>query len=89
MKKTSNLSVVSLTRQDIPDIQEDTKTRYSWVPVGIIGQDDYFPIVTDAYNTSVTTAASVDGVSDLIYGKGLFSITTRITKSCIRLQSVW
>ena len=73
MKKTQNLSVVSLTRQDIPDITEDTKTRYSWVPVGIIGQDDYFPIITDAYNTSVTTAASVDGVADLIYGKGMFT----------------
>ena len=73
MKTKTELSVISLTRQDIPDIQEDTKTRYSWVPVGIIGQDDYFPILTDAYNTSVTTAASVDGVADLIYGKGLFS----------------
>lgn len=73
MKKIQNLSVVSLTRQDIPDITEDTKTRYSWVPVGILGQDDYFPIITDAYNTSVTTAASVDGVSDLIYGKGMFT----------------
>jgi len=68
-----NLKFVSLTRQDIPDIVEDVKTRYQWVPVGIIGQDDYFPIITDAYQTSTTNAACVEGVADLIYGKGLYS----------------
>lgn len=68
-----NIKFVSLTRQDIPDITEDTKTRYQWVPYGIIGQDDYFPIITDAYNTSTTNAACVEGVADLIYGKGLYS----------------
>ena len=44
-----NLKFVSLTRQDIPDIVEDVKTRYQWVPVGIIGQDDYFPIMLILY----------------------------------------
>jgi len=73
MKKLENLSFVSLTRQDIPDIVEDTKTRYQWVPIGIIGQDDYFPILTDSYNTSTTNAACIEGVADLIYGKGLYS----------------
>ena len=73
MNKLQNLSLVSLTRQDIPDIVEDTKTRYQWVPVGIIGQDDYFPIITDAYNTSTTNAAAIEGIADLIYGKGLYS----------------
>lgn len=87
MKRIDNFSVVSLTRQDIPDIQEDTKTRYSWVPVGIIGQDDYFPILTDAYNTSVTTAASVDGVSDLIFGKGLYTKKESFEKDLRRILS--
>jgi hypothetical protein len=73
MKKETKLSVVNLTRQDIPEIIEDTKTRYQWVPVGIIGQDDYFPIITDAYQTSTTNSACIEGISDLIYGKGLFS----------------
>jgi len=41
--------------------------------VGIIGQDDYFPIITDAYNTSTTNAAAIEGIADLIYGKGLYS----------------
>ena len=73
MKKTQNLSVVNLSQQEIPVITEDTKTRYSWVPVGVMDQDDYFPIVTDSYNSSTTHAACVDGVADLIYGKGLYS----------------
>ena len=73
MNKIQNLSLMSLTRQDIPDIIEDTKTRYNWIPLGIIGQDDYFNILTDAFNTSTTNAACVEGIADLIYGKGLYS----------------
>ena len=73
MKKKTEFSVLNLSQQEIPVITEDIKTRYSWVPVGIMDQDDYFDIITDAYNTSTTMAASVDGVADLIYGKGLYS----------------
>jgi hypothetical protein len=66
-------SVLNLTRQDVPIVTEDIKTRYQWVPVGILTQDDYFGLVTEAYNTSTTNAACVDGVADLIYGKGVFT----------------
>jgi hypothetical protein len=68
-----NFKIVNLSRQDIPEIVEDVKTRYNWVPVGIIGQDDYFPIITDSYQTSTTNAACIEGIADLIYGKGLYS----------------
>jgi hypothetical protein len=73
MKKETHFSVVNLAQQDIPVITEDTKTRHHWVPVGIMDQDDYFPILTDAYTTSTTNAACIDGIADLIFGKGLFS----------------
>ena len=73
MEKNTKFSVVNLTRQDIPEIVEDIKTRYQWVPYGIIGQDDFFPIITDSYQTSTTHAACVEGIADLIYGKGLYS----------------
>lgn len=73
MKKTQNLSVVNLAQQDVPVITEDIKSRYNWVPVGILNQDDYFEIITDAYNTSTTNAACVEGVADMIFGKGLYS----------------
>ena len=73
MKKQEQFSVLNLTRQDVPIVTEDTKTRYQWVPVGILDQDDYFGMVTEAYNTSTTNAACVEGVSDLVYGKGIFT----------------
>ena len=39
MKKQTNFSVLNLSQQDIPIITEDTKTRYSWVPIGIMDQE--------------------------------------------------
>ena len=92
MKKETKLSVVNLSQQEIPVITEDTKTRHQWVPVGIMDTDDYFPILTDAYTTSTTSAACVDGIADLIYGKGLFSnnaifqkvLEKIVSQECIR-----
>ena len=71
MKKNQNFSVVNLTREEVPIVREDLRTRYSWIPVGIHGQDDFFDLLTEAYNTSTTNAACIEGVADLIYGKGL------------------
>lgn len=73
MKKETKFSVINLSQQDIPIITEDTKTRYNWVPVGIMDQDDFFPIITDSFNTSTTHAACVEGIADLIFGKGMYS----------------
>jgi len=75
-KQKQHFSVVNLNQQDIPMVVEDTKTRYAWVPIGIIGPDDFFMNVTDAYNNSSTNAACVEGLADLIYGKGLYSKNT-------------
>ena len=73
MKINQNFSVVNMTQQEIPVITEDTKTRYQWVPVGIIGPDDFFQNVTEAFTTSTTNAACIEGIADLIFGKGLYS----------------
>jgi len=73
LKKEGKFSVVNLSQQDIPIVTEDTKTRYAWVPVGIMDQDDFFPVITDSFNNSTTQAACIEGISDLIYGKGLYS----------------
>jgi len=72
-KGYQNFSVVNLAQQDVPVIREDTKTRYNWVPFGIGLQDDFYPEVTAAYNTSTTNAACIEGISDLIFGKGLYT----------------
>tara|TARA_A100001201_G_scaffold143106_1_gene143377 strand:- start:4 stop:1302 length:1299 start_codon:yes stop_codon:yes gene_type:complete len=73
MKDNKNFSVINFSRQDVPIVNEDTKTRYQWVPVGILDQDDYFGLLNESYNTSTTNAACIDGVADLIYGKGLYT----------------
>ena len=73
MKQQQNFSVVNFTREEVPIVTEDIKTRYQWVPVGIHHQDDFFEVLTEAYTTSTTNAACVDGVADLIYGKGVIT----------------
>ena len=73
MKQQQNFSVVNFTREEVPIVTEDIKTRYQWVPVGINHQDDYYDMLTEAYNTSTTNAACIEGVADLIYGKGLIT----------------
>lgn len=73
MKNKQNFSVVNFSREEVPIVTEDIKTRHQWVPVGINGHDDYFELLTEGYNTSTTNAACVDGVADLIYGKGVIT----------------
>lgn len=79
-KFRQNLSIVNLGSESLPYIVEDTKTRYQWVPFGVFGHDDFFQAVTMAHNTSTTTAASVEGIADLIYGKGLYSKNEEFNK---------
>ena len=85
MKKEQNFSVINLTRQDVPNIIEDTKTRYNWIPLGILGHDDYFDTITEAYNTSTTNAACIEGSADLIYGKGIVTDDTTFEEDLTRL----
>jgi len=84
-KKYQNFSVVSLSQQSVPVIREDTKTRFTWVPFGVQMQDDFFPLVTLAYNTSTTNAACIEGVSDLIFGKGLYTKNQSFTENLSKL----
>jgi hypothetical protein len=72
-KFQQHFSIVNLGTQDLPKVMEDTKTRYQWVPFGVFGQDDFFQAVSLAHNLSTTSAACIEGIADLIYGKGLYS----------------
>jgi hypothetical protein len=73
MKQAQKFAVVNVNTNQLPIISEDTKTRYQYVPFGVYGQDDFFEAVTTAWNVSTTTSACVEGIADLIYGKGLYS----------------
>jgi len=73
MKQTTKFSIVNISNNALPIINEDTKTRLAWVPFGVYGHDDFFQAVTSAYNVSTSNAACVEGIADLIFGKGLYS----------------
>jgi len=73
MKLQQKFSIINVNNNSLPIIQEDTKTRYPFVPFGVYGQDDFFDAVTSAYNVSTTTSACIEGIADLVYGKGLYS----------------
>jgi hypothetical protein len=47
--------------------------------------DDFFPLITLAYNTSTTNAACIEGVSDLIFGKGLYTKNESFTENLSKL----
>ena len=72
-KFRQNFSIVNLGQQDIPFVNEDVKSRTQWVQVGLHFTDDFFFKLNEAYNTSTTNAACIEGISDLIYGKGMYT----------------
>lgn len=73
MNKKQNFAIINVNNNQLPVISEDTRTRYTWVPFGVYGQDDFFDAVISAFNVSTSNAACIEGIADLIYGKGLYS----------------
>ncbi len=85
MNKETKFNIVNFGANDLPRIQEDTKTRYPFVPFGVFGHDDFFLALSLAHSTSTTTAACIEGISDLIYGKGLYSKNEEFNKILQRI----
>jgi hypothetical protein len=74
MKKEVNFNVFNVSgNNSLPVVTEDTRTRYGWIPFGVHGHDDFFDAVNLAYNQSTTNAACIEGIADLIFGKGVYS----------------
>lgn len=73
MKQKQNFAIVNVNNNQLPIISEDVKTRYTWIPFGVYGHDDFFDAVTMTYNISTTNASCIEGIADLIYGKGIYS----------------
>ena len=85
IRKESKFAVVNLADNMIPQVTEDTKTRYAWVPFGVFGQDDFWDAIVMAYNDSTTNATSVNNLADLIFGKGLFTTNPDTQKAFERI----
>tara|TARA_E500000081_G_scaffold141771_1_gene159987 strand:- start:2254 stop:3501 length:1248 start_codon:yes stop_codon:yes gene_type:complete len=62
-----NLKVVNLTGYEVPRIVE--KTRNSWVDYG--EDNNYFSQLIEKYLGSPTNSRCINGISDMIYGRGL------------------
>ena len=63
----SNIRIVNLASHTTPQVVEDN--RKQWVAYG--EDNDYFQYLIDRYNGSATNNAIVNGMTELIYGKGL------------------
>lgn len=63
----SNIHIVNLSSYTTPEIKE--YNNRDWVAYG--EDNDYFQFLIDRYNGSPTNNAIINGISELIYGKGL------------------
>lgn len=63
----SNIHIVNLSSYTTPEIKEYNNRE--WVSYG--EDNNYFQFLIDRYNGSPTNNAIINGISELIYGKGL------------------
>ena len=66
-QKKHNLRVVNLSGYEVPNIQEHTNK--DWVSYG--DNNDYFDRIIERYAGSPTNARCINGIVDMVYGKGL------------------
>ena len=66
-KQQSAINIVQLQNYNSPDIKIDK--RHDWVTFG--DKNSYFQYLIDRYSGSATNNAIINGVSQMIYGKGL------------------
>tara|TARA_R100000388_G_scaffold55307_1_gene40989 strand:- start:700 stop:1935 length:1236 start_codon:yes stop_codon:yes gene_type:complete len=66
-KSTGAIRVVNLQGYTIPEIKEDY--RKDWVTYG--QDNDYFDNLIDNYLSSPTNSCCINGIVDMIYGRGL------------------
>ena len=62
-----NLHIVNLSSYNRPKVQEDKKKK--WVAYG--DNNNYYQYLIDLYTNSTTNNAIINGVSNMIYGKGI------------------
>ena len=85
MKNKQTFGIINVNNNQLPIITEDTRTRYAWVPFGVYGHDDFFDAVSTAYRVSTTNSACIEGLADLVYGKGLYSKNVEFDKTLQRV----
>ena len=66
-KVKQSIHVLNLSSYTKPEVNEST--RYDWVEYG--DDNDYFSYLIGRYNGSPTNNAAINGIAEMIYGKGL------------------
>lgn len=82
----SNIHIVNLSSYTTPEIKE--YSNRDWVSYG--EDNDYFQFLIDRYNGSPTNNAIINGISELIYGKGLDATdSSRKPEAYARMKSLF
>ena len=68
----NDLRIVNLSTYTTPDIVE--KSNKEWVSYG--ADNNYFKYLIDRYNGSPTNNAIINGISEMIYGRGLDALNS-------------
>jgi hypothetical protein len=63
----NKVKVINLAGYEVPSIKEST--RHDWVEYG--DDNNYFGDIIDRYTGSPTNSRCINGITDLIYGRGL------------------
>lgn len=66
-KVKQSIHVLNLSSYTKPEVNEST--RYDWVEYG--DDNDYFSYLIGRYNGSPTNNAAINGIAEMIYGRGL------------------
>ena len=65
--RSTNIRVVNLADYERPVVKESTNKE--WVEYG--AYNDYFDVIIERYLGSATNARCINGISDMIYGRGI------------------
>ena len=76
MDRSKNIRVVNLADYERPNIYEVSNKE--WVMYG--DNNDYFDVIIERYLGSPTNARCVNGISDMIFGRGLEAIDRNINR---------
>jgi hypothetical protein len=76
MEKNKNIRLVNLANYERPNIYE--VNHKEWVMYG--DGNDYFNVIIERYLGSPTNARCVNGISDMIFGRGLEAVDRNINR---------
>mgnify|MGYP003123886926 CR=1 FL=1 len=79
-KVQDSVHVMQLSSYTAPKVVEDSREK--WVAYG--EDNDYFQYLIDRYNGSPTANASINGISEMIYGRGLDAVDEEASPEAVK-----